>query len=313
VESEKSYTRAGRDERNYSRRRTGERTRSGARVAEPDYLVRLIVVQSVVCAAALLVVFLVGKASPNSLKQIKERYDKIMLTDMTAGEVVAALKEMSGFVFLPADEWKTGANQEKTGAKADDDKSGVTGESEVESTGSADEQEQETQAAENTDETKQDGAGGEDETVSAASKNASFAPYYITASITTPLRGKLTSGFGYRVHPVTGVYGVHTGIDIAADEGEKIAAAFYGTVKETGVGKLSGKYIILEHKDGFETVYLHCSEIIAREGERIRQGETIALVGATGETTGPHLHFEIRINGIRCNPSRVISADDIQV
>ncbi|MDD6526538.1 MAG: M23 family metallopeptidase, partial [Oscillospiraceae bacterium] len=90
--------------------------------------------------------------------------------------------------------------------------------------------------------------------------------------------------------------------DIAAPLGTKIKAAYNGTVSRTGEDSRSGKYIYLSHSNGLETLYCHCSSILAKKGAKIRQGETIALVGSTGWSTGPHLHFEIHKNGERIDP-----------
>ena len=145
--------------------------------------------------------------------------------------------------------------------------------------------------------------GGEDMDFYQATENTSFSPVKSTSPAVAPIvNGRYTSYFGYRNHPITGEFSFHTGLDIAADEGTKIRAVFSGRVLKTGEDDRAGKYIFLEHSDGFTTFYCHCSEILAQVGAVIRQGETIAKVGTTGMSTGPHLHFEIRKNNIRYNP-----------
>ncbi|MEG1846175.1 MAG: M23 family metallopeptidase [Oscillospiraceae bacterium] len=145
-----------------------------------------------------------------------------------------------------------------------------------------------------------DGQGGED--LKLPIEKTSFSPIMITYKFTKPLDGKITSKFGYRINPVTNKYGFHTGMDIAAKQGTNIASAYDGTIKKVGFSAGRGNYVIIEHAKAVETVYCHCSEILASEGAVIRSGETIAKVGTTGESTGPHLHFEIHINGVICNP-----------
>ncbi|MBR5437526.1 MAG: M23 family metallopeptidase [Clostridia bacterium] len=145
--------------------------------------------------------------------------------------------------------------------------------------------------------------GGEDLEFRKAADNTSFAPVLSTSEIYNPVEnGRYTSYFGYRINPISGEYGFHTGVDIAAAEGTDIRAAFSGTVLKTGTDEKAGKYIYLSHNDGFITFYCHCSDILVEEGTVIRQGEAIALVGSTGYSTGPHLHFEIRKDNIRYNP-----------
>lgn len=151
-------------------------------------------------------------------------------------------------------------------------------------------------------------AGGEDETFEAA-KNVCFAPFDTTVDIIMPVDGRITSRFGYRYHPITGEFGVHNGTDIAAPEGTPIYAAFNGRVEEVGYNSVRGNYILLSHGGNTQTLYLHCSEIIAPGGAVVRQGEIIARVGSTGYSTGPHLHFSILIGGKYCNPEWLI--DDI--
>lgn len=120
--------------------------------------------------------------------------------------------------------------------------------------------------------------------------------------ITVPVHGEITSEYGNRTNPVSGEYLMHSGVDIAASQGTEIMAAYSGIVSEVGSNSVGGNYISLVHKDGSETLYCHCSKIIAEKGDVIRAGETIALVGSTGRSTGPHLHFEITVDGKTENP-----------
>ena len=152
--------------------------------------------------------------------------------------------------------------------------------------------------------------GGEDLDLYQAVKNTSFSPIKSTSPAIAPIeKGRYTSFFGYRNHPVTGEFSFHTGLDIAAKQGTKIRAVYNGKVLKKGEDDRAGKYIFLEHDDGLVTFYCHCSEIIADVGAVIRQGETIAKVGSTGLSTGPHLHFEVRKNNIRYNPLYILEND----
>lgn len=155
--------------------------------------------------------------------------------------------------------------------------------------------------------------GGDDISVFAPQSGTTFSPYYVSSEICVPVSGRISSPFGYRVHPITGAFSFHSGIDIAAASGEKIKAAYYGTVSRVAYDDLSGNYIELTHDGGLVTRYLHCSEIIAEEGMVVRSGETIALVGSTGNSTGPHLHFMIEINGKRVDPFYVLPINDNKV
>ena len=119
-----------------------------------------------------------------------------------------------------------------------------------------------------------------------------------------PVSGHITSGFGGR--SIFGSYSYHGGIDIAAAYGTAIAAADGGTV--TFAGKATGSYwsygnlVIVDHGNGKQTYYAHCSSILVSAGDKVYQGQTIARVGSTGRSTGNHCHFEVKVNGTSQNP-----------
>lgn len=122
----------------------------------------------------------------------------------------------------------------------------------------------------------------------------------------SPLLGRITSTMGMRKHPVGGFRGKHTGVDLAAPTGSRIAAATAGTVKDVGQGKYIGKYVVLSHKNAYTTLYGHCSKTLVKKGQTVKRGQIIARVGSTGRATGPHLHFELRENGIPRDPLRYL-------
>ena len=123
----------------------------------------------------------------------------------------------------------------------------------------------------------------------------------------TPVSGTLSSGFGYREHPIEGEEKFHYGVDIAADTGTEIDAFADGTVTAVGESSSYGKYIIVSHSDSYSTLYAHCSAITARAGAAVREGEKIAEVGETGLATGPHLHFELHCGNQYLNPIYYVS------
>ncbi len=119
---------------------------------------------------------------------------------------------------------------------------------------------------------------------------------------TTPVVGTLTSPFGYREHPVEGEERFHYGLDIAADTGTAIGAFADGTVVAVGDSSSYGKYCIVSHTGGYESLYAHCSKITVSSGEKVSQGQKLAEVGETGIATGPHLHFELHKGDLYLNP-----------
>ncbi len=110
------------------------------------------------------------------------------------------------------------------------------------------------------------------------------------------------SKFGMRVHPVTGVYKLHTGIDIPATTGTPIRAAESGQVITASYQGAYGNCVIIDHGNGYSTLYGHQSSIAVSVGDTVTRGQTIGYVGSTGYSTGPHLHFEIRVNGSPQDP-----------
>ncbi len=117
-----------------------------------------------------------------------------------------------------------------------------------------------------------------------------------------PVAGRITSRFGYRIHPIFGVRRFHTGIDLAAPYGTLVKAADGGQVVQAGYFGGYGYSVMLYHGGGFATWYAHLSSINVSVGQFVQRGQVIGLVGSTGWSTGPHLHFEVRINGVAQNP-----------
>lgn len=112
----------------------------------------------------------------------------------------------------------------------------------------------------------------------------------------------ITSQYGYRNNPVTGEYKLHAGTDVGASMGSSIFAAAAGQVVTATYSSSYGNYILINHGSGYYTLYAHCSSLRVSAGQTVIQGQTIGLVGSTGNSTGPHLHFEIRVNGSTVNP-----------
>jgi len=112
-----------------------------------------------------------------------------------------------------------------------------------------------------------------------------------------PVPGVIESGFGPRVHPITGKTRMHTGLDMHGDAGTPIRAAEDGKVIFSGLKGGYGKAIMIDHGGGMVTLYAHQSKLLVKEGQRVAAGDVIGLIGSTGLSTGPHLHFEVRING----------------
>ena len=116
----------------------------------------------------------------------------------------------------------------------------------------------------------------------------------------------VTSSFGYRNHPVTGQYKLHTGVDISAPNGTPIYAAKPGTVIIAGYSSAWGNYVVINHGGGITTLYAHMSKILTTKGATVSAGQQIGKVGSTGYSTGNHLHFEVRQNGSYQDAGRIL-------
>jgi murein DD-endopeptidase MepM/ murein hydrolase activator NlpD len=133
-----------------------------------------------------------------------------------------------------------------------------------------------------------------------------------------PVAGRITSGFGMRYHPILHYERFHAGLDFGAPYGSPIVAAANGQVVAAGWAGGYGNEVQISHGGGVVTLYGHMSGIVARPGEAVRQGQVIGYVGSTGLSTGPHLHFEVKVDGRAVNPldvrlqtrSEISSADE---
>jgi murein DD-endopeptidase MepM/ murein hydrolase activator NlpD len=122
-----------------------------------------------------------------------------------------------------------------------------------------------------------------------------------------PVSGLRSDGFGYRMHPILGEVRFHYGTDFAANSGDAVCAFAGGTVTFAGESDSYGKYIIIAHPDGWQTLYAHCSVLYVSSGDSVERGQLIALVGSTGLATGPHLHLELTHDGTYLNPEYYVN------
>ena len=129
---------------------------------------------------------------------------------------------------------------------------------------------------------------------------------YVGGEFTWPCPASryISSSFGNRLHPTLHVWKFHTGIDIGCSAGKDIVAAASGKVIMSKVYGGYGNFVMIDHGGGIVTLYGHASKLLVSEGQTVKRGQTIALVGSTGRSTGPHLHFEVRKNGEYINPMK---------
>ena len=132
---------------------------------------------------------------------------------------------------------------------------------------------------------------------------------YIGGELAWPVPGytKITSKYGMRVHPITGQYKLHTGVDIGAPMGANFIAANDGIVVKSEYNSAYGRMVIIDHGGGISTLYAHGSEFLVEVGQTVKRGDAVLKVGSSGYSTGPHAHFEVRINGVVTDPMPYIT------
>ncbi len=143
-------------------------------------------------------------------------------------------------------------------------------------------------------------------TLDLSDANAKLEKYFETVPTLVPANGEFNNGFGYRRDPFTGRKTFHEGIDISADKGTGIKASASGKVTLAGRYGGYGLAVIIDHGRGLSTLYGHTSKLLVKEGQTVKKGDIIAKVGSTGRSTGPHLHFEVRLYDTPVNPEAYI-------
>jgi murein DD-endopeptidase MepM/ murein hydrolase activator NlpD len=122
-----------------------------------------------------------------------------------------------------------------------------------------------------------------------------------------PVNGTVGSGFGFRSDPFSGRAALHTGLDFPADVGTPIMAAAGGMVRSTDFHPAYGNLLEIDHGNGLTTRYAHTSKILVKAGDIVKRGQVVAQVGTTGRSTGPHLHFEVMVDGVLQNPAKFLA------
>ena len=136
-----------------------------------------------------------------------------------------------------------------------------------------------------------------------------IATQYIGGQLAWPVPGYtvISSKYGMRTHPITGVYKLHTGVDIRAPLGATFIAANDGIVTKAGMNAAYGNMVMIDHGGGVSRLYAHVSEILVQVGQQVKRGDPVLKVGSTGYSTGPHAHFEVRLNGVVTDPMPYIT------
>ena len=291
---------------------------------------QLVLVQSISCIVVILIVFLFKLVGGTAFKELRDSFNKAIMSNSLMATIAALFEpapdssdvDSSGTESTTESSAETSTTDTGTGTQSNESTTATestTGGS-TEGTGSTATGTSTASTANTTSATTRpagsSAAGGNDIRVTErkvmyAPEGATFAPLRINRLPHKPLQnGKISSFFGYRTSPLDGEESFHQGMDIAAEMNSPIAAMYFGVVTEVGANQSYGNYVKIYHGNGIEVLYAHCSKILANKDAIIRAGEIVAQVGSTGQSTGPHLHIEIRVNGIAYDPLGVIQRSD---
>lgn len=233
-------------------------------------------------AAVLLLAVGVKLTAPRTLLRWQERFAQAVNAEMDVQEVFSAVGEaVSG---EGEDGWQEVYKAVFFPSEATAESTSVSGVEELPETSPATEETAETAETETTPQT------------------VCMTQQVLGFDFVSPLDAVTTSGFGLRESPVSGDEEFHYGLDLAAEEGTEIRCFADGRVKAVGDSSSLGNYLIVDHTDGYSTLYAHCSRVIASAGKAVAMGETIAEVGQSGNATGPHLHFVLYRGSTYLNP-----------
>lgn len=247
-----------------------------------DPFCKIIFIQFFACAFMVALLFLVCKLG--GAKDLKEKYKQIMSDDVSFAQVVSSAKEVAESVMKPVSAPNTVEIIQKNSVAENEQKE------------------------ESTELTKKE----EDTYEKSGERTVAqvMSLFSDSDSIISPAHGAITSHFGNRTDPISGITKLHSAIDIAINEGTRVSAAWDGIVTKAGYDDTAGNYVWMIHKNGCETLYCHCSKLLVKKGDVIRAGEYIALSGNTGYSTGPHLHFGIKKNGQMVDPLNYLPLKD---
>lgn len=284
-----------------------ERRRSAAHPTKKSSLagLQVIVVQSLSCVVVIAIVLLLKVLGGSAYEQLRKSFNESMMDNTFAAALAALFNEEDGGKGTPPSGTTTAPSAAATKPAGAVSVAGTTTGTGT-GTGTA------TTVTGSTKTGTTAAIGGleipvDQPRVLYAPDGASFGKLQINRLAHMPLTtGKVTSYFGYRKNPTKEGDGFHMGMDIGAPAGSPIAALYFGEVRETGESATYGNYIRMYHGGGMEVLYAHCSEIVAQKGAVIKPGEIVAKVGSTGDSSGNHLHIEVRVNGTAFDPAYIV-------
>lgn len=269
-------------------------------------------IQIVVCILSLLVVLALHIAKSPADKTVRQALARVLSSQLNQKELSQQVSQVMKKLQIGMPDVKDVFNSKSVAAAQSSKNAGVVSStsSAVSQTGSSVSNAGQSSVA--ASQTALLGEGGADLTVQPTDTrlvpptSVSLGPYLLSAKPIWPVQGRITSPFGFRIHPITHQQSFHTGMDIAAPKDTPILAALPGVVEQAGQSEDYGNFILLDHGGGVETFYGHCDQLLVGQGTAVKMGDTIAKVGMTGLATGYHLHFEIHVDHIVVNPAQAL-------
>lgn len=269
----------------------------------------LFLAQLIICLITAILLLFANVLSPEPIKELKNFYETQVRDDVGITQDVSNLfHNVAEFLTAPAGDDASSPSSDPSASSLDSDPSG--------SDASAPDDSSEISSGSKPDDSNPSsvpttamGMGGEENPLPLSRESAGLGEIDtepLKTDYVLPIRGKISSGHGYRIHPITGLPDFHKGIDIPAEEGTEIAAFRPGTVIQAQSSVSFGNFVAIQHEDGVITRYGHCSKLNVEVGDVVEAGDTVGYVGNTGYSTGNHCHFDISVNGVFIDPLKVI-------
>lgn len=254
----------------------------------------IFLMQLIVCLITAILLLFTNILFPDAIKNVKVFYETQIKRDKgITPDISNAFRDVLGFLTSSSNSSEA---PESSGLNSDSSSVSTTGKSGTESTNLS-------------GSSVSMGAGGEETPIIMPCESAGLVVPDITPIQTDyviPVHGKISSDYGYRLHPITGMPDFHKGIDVPAEEGTEIAAFQKGIVIQAQHSESFGNFVAVEHENGIVTRYGHCSKLNVKVGDAVEAGDTVGFVGSTGYSTGNHCHFDLSVNGVFIDPLKVI-------
>lgn len=278
-----------------------KQTKDGPETKKSGYF-SLILVQLILCVLTAIFILFGNLIFSGSANKMKDYYvDHIQSDNSLEDEVKSVMNHIINFLNQPASKEESSDGSSSLGSSSSSQSSESNSES--------------SSASDSSNSLLSSAAGGEVNPVWEQTA-MDFSPISMqegddeSVATCVPLHGAISCGYGYRLHPITGLPDFHKGVDIPAEEGTPILAAMDGTVITAATSASFGNYVVIQHENSLVTRYGHCCRLNVEEGQQVHAGDVIGFVGNTGYSTGNHLHFDVSKDGTYFDPHQLFPTFD---